>query len=602
MKLTAKSQTILDGLIIFCAALFLRCIFYLFLKDHYFFFNHPSTDSIYFQHWAKEIALGNWLGNQTFYGLPLFPYFLAVLYRLTLFQLNIIPFIFFGLGAANCVLTYLITRRLFSRSAAWFSGFFSTVSFTLIHYDTLIMPNTLAVFLNLSILWLLINQSRIQKSYEWIILGILIGLGALIDSKLLIFTGLFLIYELCQKLISRNFKNFFKERLLIILGIFLIVLSVGVRNKTVGGSWIWITAQSGLSFFAGNNPEASGLYSHPSFMRPDHQGQDEDQKIIAERITHQKLSDKQVSDFWFQQGLTFIKNNPQAYLKLLKNKFKYFFTDTQQAWDIDLLLQRAWKNSLDMNPYWIICPLALLGILLSFNQYKQEQIYPLLLLTSQLIFTMIFFLTDRHRSVALPIFIIYQSFLLAWMIEQLNEKRYSYLISAFVLSILFFYLFPRTQRFPDQEWKFLYATKSAPIYAAQGKLLEAESMYKQALAIYPNDSNTLYNLGSYYTLNRRYAQAIPIFLKIVSENPYQVDALYNLAYCYKETGNIDKALELFDRVNHLQPQSLDVISQLFQIYLNQKNCSQAQIYADQLIYLNPKIKSEVQDLLLKCSP
>lgn len=599
MKQESSSRQILSILFIFISAFLLRFFAFTFLKDNYFFFNHPSTDVTYFQNWAKEIASGHWPGTQTFYGLPLFAYFLAALYRLVLFQFHVIPFILMTIGAVNCVLTFLIAQKLFSRLTAWLSAFYTIISFTLIHYDTISLPITLAIFFNLSILWLLLNQSNIIKTYEWVILGIFIGLGSLVDSKILIFTGLFLLYETCS---SKPSSQWIKNRLLIISGIFLIIFSVGLRNKIVGGSWVWITAQSGLSFFAGNNPAATGVYAHPSFMRPDHQSQDEDQIIIAQQMSGKKLNDKEVSRFWFNQGLNFIKQNPVQFLKLLKNKFIYFFQDNEDAWDIDLLLQRNWKYRWDINPFWIACPLALLGILYSLTQKKRNHMYPLLLLLSQLIFTLIFFLTNRHRTVVLPVFIIYEAFFISWLIEQWKEKRLRYFFPAALLALLIFQIFPQYKPLNLQDWQFLYASKSAPVYVSKGDHQTAEKMYKQALSIQPDDTNTLYNLGSLYASEKKYDQAISIFENILKTQPFQVDVLYNLAHCLKETGNTQRALNLFEQVGQFQPQAIDSQVQILQIYLKENDCSIAQRYADKIIQIEPKFKPKLQELLQPCSP
>ncbi len=397
-------------------------------------------------------------------------------------------------------------------------------------------------------------------------------------------------------------SQWIKNRLLIILGIFLIIFSVGLRNKIVGGSWVWITAQSGLSFFAGNNPAATGVYAHPSFMRPDHQSQDEDQIMIAEQMSGKKLNDKEVSQFWFNQGLNFIKQNPVQFLTLLKNKFIYFFQDTEDSWDIDLLLERNWKYTWDLNPFWIACPLALLGILYSLTQRNRDHMYPLLLLLSQLIFTLIFFLTNRHRTVVLPILILYEAFFISWLIEQWKEKRLKYFFSAILLMLLIFQVFPRYKPLNPQDWQFLYASKSAPIYVAKGEYQTAEKMYQQALSIQPDDTNTLYNLGSLYASEKKYDQAVSIFENILKTQPFQVDALYNLAHCLKETGNTQKALTLFEQVGQLQPQVIDSQIQILQIYLKENNCSMAQRYADKIIHIEPRLKPKIQELLQPCSP
>jgi tetratricopeptide (TPR) repeat protein len=594
----SQSQNIFTILIIFLCAFILRCFYFLFLKECYFFFDHPSTDVVYFQDWAREIASGNWLGNKTFYGLPLFAYFLAMLYRLTLYQIYIVPFILIALGAFSCVLTFLIAQKMFSNRTAWISTFLTITSFTLIHYDTITLPISLSIFFNLTILWLLINQTTIQKTSEWLLLGVIIGLGALVDGKLLIFAALFLVYEFLFKRSS----IWLKQRLLIIVGIVLVIFSVGLRNKIVGGSWVWITAQSGLSFYVGNNETADGIYTNPSFIRPDHRGQDEDQIIIAEQISGKSLSDREVSQFWKNKGIGFIQKNPKKYLTLLQKKFTAFFQDNENAWDIDLLLQRNWKYLWDINPFWITCPLGILGILFSITRRKKEQIYPLLLITSQLIFTLIYFLTYRHRTVILPVLIIYEAFLLSWLLEQIQEKRWDYVFISLLLLILLFKVIPYKKEVSTQDWKLLHASKAAPIYALKGEGRTAELLYQVVLASDPKDDNTLYNLGSLYTSEKNFDQAIPIFKQILNKNPYQVDALYNLAYCYKETGHINESLNLFQEVLRLQPQTLDVKTQLFQIYLQQKNCNQARMYGQRITDSYPNYKTQIQKQLDQCLP
>ena len=69
---------------IFILALFLRIAYLSFLSEHYFFFDHPGSDVPYYQQWAHEIIQDNWIGHQIFYGMPLYPYFLAILKCLTL--------------------------------------------------------------------------------------------------------------------------------------------------------------------------------------------------------------------------------------------------------------------------------------------------------------------------------------------------------------------------------------------------------------------------------------------------------------------------------------------------------------------------------------
>src|ERR1700748_2625284 len=76
----------------------------------------PSgSDMQFYDNWAKQILQGHWTDHEAFYGLPLYPFLLAVLYRLFGYS----PFVpglfqaFFDAGTG--ALIYMITARLLTR-------------------------------------------------------------------------------------------------------------------------------------------------------------------------------------------------------------------------------------------------------------------------------------------------------------------------------------------------------------------------------------------------------------------------------------------------------------------------------------------------------
>src|SRR5438270_11320950 len=66
---------------IFALAFLLRCL-YLFQIQNAPFFELRLGDAAAYHDWARRIAGGDWLGHDVFYQAPLYPYFLAVVYRL----------------------------------------------------------------------------------------------------------------------------------------------------------------------------------------------------------------------------------------------------------------------------------------------------------------------------------------------------------------------------------------------------------------------------------------------------------------------------------------------------------------------------------------
>ncbi len=583
---------------IFSIAFILRFAFLLFLKTTYFFYDHPSSDVLYYQEWAHEITQINFIGTKTFWGLPLYPYFLALLNRLTLGNLLAVRIIHLLLGSINCVLTYILGKNLFSKKIGLLAGILTAANFTLIFYDWLMMPVTLLIFLSLVIIHSLTKFNQIQKPHELYMLGFLIGLSILGDGKMLIFITLFFFYLFFLKR-KRDIPHYIKQGLIIALGIFTLLGLTMLRNKHISGDYIFISAQSGLSFFVGNNENATGYFQNPPFIRPTHQGQDQDQIIVAEQLSGKKLSDKEVSSFWKNKGITFIKSNPKKYLALLLKKIRLFISTDENSFDIDLLLVKSLTPFFDFNPYSLIFPLALIGILFSFKEISLGKIQLNLIIFSQFLITLIFFLTNRHRATILPLLIIYESEAIVWIYHVLKRKQYVLLV--FVLSALIsFILVNRGKTFGQQELSFLTHSKKGPIYEKNRNFIEAKKHYLAALNIHPNDTNTLFNLGNTYFLEGNYILAIETYKKTLQVNPLHIDALFNLGYTYQTINKPDKAITLYKKLLDLDPQCISAHYQLGKIYQKQGQCVQSEKHLKTILKITPIYTNEINQLLTSC--
>ena len=576
----------------------LRIFYWIFLKNNYFFYEHPSGDVLYYQQWAKDIAHGNWLGSETFWGLPLYPYFLAVLERWSLGNVYFIRLAHIFLGSLNCVLVYVLTQRLFKKEVALLAGFLTAASFTLIHYDWLILPAPLLIFLGLTIVLLFLNTDKIRTWYAWSFLGLLIGITALGDGKILIFTALMLVY-IFWKARPVKWEKTARMFLPLIMGVFIVLGITGLRNKVVSGDWIWVSAQNGLSFYIGNNPKATGVFENPDFIRPTHGGQDEDQVIAAEALAKRKLSPAQVVQFWRGQALSFIKNDPAGYLQLLARKFKLFFTDTEYAYDIDMLLQRDWKRHLDVNPLSLVFPLALMGIVLTRRNRKMDYINIMIL--SQLLFTLVFFLTDRHRATILPFLIIYESYALFWLVGQVRLRRFKPVLATVGALIVFAVIF-RPQNMAQAQLAFYRATKSGSVYERKKDFLEAREQYELALELHPGDTNAMYNLGNIYAATGDWALARSYYEKVLSLNPEHVDALFNLGFVLHEEGADAQSFTTFHRLLQLQPNAPDVLFQAGELALKLGDCTSARNYFEKLIRIKPNFTQDLHVMMDSCHP
>lgn len=468
------------------------------------------------------------------------------------------------------------------------------------------MPVPVVIFLSLLIVLCLLHfdlEENVKKRDRFI-LGSLAGAAILGDGKFVFFLGLLFVYLVYQYRMDLIRKT--RERLLpFFAAAVIIVCIVGLRNKLVGGDWVWVTAQRGLSFYVGNNPNATGIFDAPSFIRPTHAGQDEDQVMAAQILTKRRMSPAQVCRFWHDQGMKFIREDPLAYAKLLGIKFKLFFTDVEGAYDLDLLLQRPWKRSLDFNPLAAIFFFAIAGAVL-VRRNGQERlparrgvVYVDLMILSQLIFTLVFFLTNRHRDSILPFLIIYQSYGLVWVAERVRERNFKPVVFMATVLVGFLFIF-RPQAMDRDDLDFYRFTKAGPVYERRKDYPHAREQYQKALSIRPRDTNAMYNLANTYLLEGDYAPAIGLYEQIIRVNPYQIDALYNLGYAYEKRGDPRRAMTMYQSVLAIAPESLDALFRAAQVYLHQGDCSQARTYFDRLIANRPRLSREIQPLLASC--
>src|SRR3954454_7885108 len=81
------------------------------------FFAWLAMDSQEYDRWAQEIAAGDWLGSQVFFQAPLYPYLLAILYRLLGRSLDAVYLAQIGLAVAGCWALYRAGREMAGETA-----------------------------------------------------------------------------------------------------------------------------------------------------------------------------------------------------------------------------------------------------------------------------------------------------------------------------------------------------------------------------------------------------------------------------------------------------------------------------------------------------
>src|SRR5688572_18596832 len=91
-----------------------RCL-YLWQVSHAPFFDLRLGDAEAYHAWALRIAAGDWAGQAVFYQSPLYPYFLALVYRVLGDGVMGIRVVQALIGATSCLLVAAAGVKLFGR-------------------------------------------------------------------------------------------------------------------------------------------------------------------------------------------------------------------------------------------------------------------------------------------------------------------------------------------------------------------------------------------------------------------------------------------------------------------------------------------------------
>ena len=592
--------------LIFIFALILRICFLLLVNDPFVYTLLPDSDGRYYHEWASGIAGGNFIGDKIFFGMPLYPYLLGMMYKLLgpvpVFA-NLLQFL---MGSLNAVLIYLIVRKIFNHSVALVSSLIFASYVMIIFYEVLIMPVTLILLLNsILILYLL----RCKENPSWgrmCLLGIIFGLTALAEAGILLFLILFIIWMFF------SFKQKNKEKLVYILiilfSVFAVLSLVTVRNYLVGKDFVFITSHSGINFFLGNNPQAQGIGAIPSYLRSTQKGVMEDARIYAEKQSNKELKPSEVSSFWTKRALDFIKNKPSDYLKLQTMKMKIFWGSYEpvDTTEFAFLYNKKFIFNIIIYSFGVIVSLGLVGVVVSLLIKKSQNITLLLLFVlSQFLSSITFFVTARNRLVIVPFLIVFSAYFLCWVFEQIKDRKIKPLIPAlFLFAVLFLMFNFRSYRNGAfSQYKYLDFERSynlGVLYAMEESYDKAVGQYGKALELRPEDHKSYFGLANVYNSKGDIKKAIELYMKAIKINPNYIDAYFNLGYLYQQAGDLKKAKKFYKIVIDLDTLSLDAYFNLGDIYRSQGKCDKAINYYQKVLSNKPEYYNQVYPELKKC--
>ncbi|HEY3175810.1 MAG TPA: tetratricopeptide repeat protein [Candidatus Polarisedimenticolia bacterium] len=522
--------------IVLAAAAALRVIYLFDYRAHSVFWDKMLLDAELYDNWAVRIAAGDWLsGTEVFTLPPLYPYFLAVLYRMFGHGYSVVYVIQSCLGLANIYLIYAIGRKVFAGRAPLIAAAMATLYGSFMFMESKLMSTTLALTLGLCLMRMLLWAGEAQTLTLWGACGAMLGLTALARPETLVFVpfAAWWIHRVTRRGAARKPAAAIDQYLLagrqpwfaicaFACFVVIAVSPVTMRNWVVSDDWSLsnlISSQAGITFHQSNNEKAVGLYvflQHEGFSGSP-ASQAEEEKALAEKATGLPMKRSEVTRYWMGRGLSWIVANPTRFVALEFWKLVRFLGSYEYSTEYIIYVERESVKSLWLTclPFAAFTALGLAGIAMQRREgFRAPSLLLLLFVVSNLLVVMMFYVSSRYRMPSAPYLILFA----ASAVERMWNGYRSRIGAA------------RTEA-----W--IYAGIAATIFAVFHPQVDASSRIQEA--------NTHYNSGNQYFEKKRYEDAIKEYDRSLVDYRTNWRAWYNRGNALLAVGRKPEAIESF---------------------------------------------------------
>lgn len=351
---------------------------------------------------------------------PVYPYFLAGIYKVFGHNPDIARIIQAVISAFLCVLIYIIGKNAFSQAAGLWAAFFTAIYQPFINYlywggPGYLYTETLSMFLLALAVLAMLAYARQQNLGSKILVAVAMALAALTKPTILAFIPFLGIWILYLKRFS--FLKAAADFLIIIFLFFITALPWTIRNYMVFHEFIFISNESGDVFLKGNHPDARGGVVWV------------DSELEKDPENMKKYSESYIKNSKYKEGLRYLLDSPRRIPYLMFKKFivnwNFFGEDGKYNFF-----------------YGVALIFGVLGIVFSLKRLNPQVFLLLNLLFWPTLVALIFFGEPRYRYPAEPYLIIFAGYALHFIYSKAKENKVYFTVLIFFLAVnSFLYLF-----------------------------------------------------------------------------------------------------------------------------------------------------------------
>lgn len=496
-------------------------------------------DMHFYDDWARQILHERLTDHLAFYGLPLYAYLLAFLYQLFGASPFIPGFLQAGLDAGTATVLYLISVQVFcndresNRNRATTIGILAAVGWALFvpaqAYSIVLMPTAWFVFVFWFLVWQIVKLRYAPTPLRCLAYGTLIGITAMGVATIFFLGPLLVAAVMLKPQSTPDIRSPWAGRTLAVL---LLLLGIGagtapcwIHNYFVARDPVFLSAHSGINFWLGNNPEATG-YPHFPGLRAGQATMLRDSIDKAEAAMGRSLKRSEVSAYWSTKARAYITHHFSSWLQLMARKLVNFWNAFEYD---DISIIDKLRNDGVILPglrFGLVAVLAFPGICLSIRRFPATRwVAAAILLHLGAVLSV--FVTERYRLAAVPGLILFATAggLIFWDGLIYSSRK---TVTAYVVALLAAALFVTwPQRNPA-----LWALKS---YNNGLQALDrqdwptAQQQLEIARSFTPDSTEVNLALGNLWLQQQNLTDAEVYYQEVLRLDPKHKAALNNLA-------------------------------------------------------------------------
>jgi Flp pilus assembly protein TadD len=534
------------------------------------FFEPTLLDAKYYDQWARRILGGDVLSAGVFYGLPLYPYFLALCYALSGGSVVAVKLVQLALGLTTICLTYAIGARLADSTVGLVAAALAAMYGPLFFHESMLIPEALGVPLYAGGFYACCLFLDAPSARRGALAGIMLGLACLTKAGVMPFVALFVAVLILRPALAAA-RPTAGSLAALVLSFVAVLAPVTLHNVVLGGDTVLLTSHAGLNFYIGNNAQADGTFRAPRGTGIGLEEQIADSRAIAEAAEGRALKPSEVSAYWSGQAWAFIRGNPLRFAALSGRKLLLAFDarelpdlqDYHAAGRFDPLMRLPWPT------FVVLGPLAVAGLLLGAPlRYRWCVV---LWIGSYLMGLATFFVNARYRLPMLSVLCVLAALGLCTFVTAARARAWRPLATWGVVVVAAISI-ARLALVPTDPARDLVNAGNLRLDARD--YAQALAFYREALALDPENPRGNLGMGIVLAHLGRMEEAGPFYARSAAASPDPL-AYNNLGTWYQQHGDLEEAERNYRRAIEIKPQFAQAHDNLGIVYARQGDIERA---------------------------